>query len=273
MTFEQIKNSKALVWTVAVHIILLILFLTLKYTLPAQTPVEDLIMEVNLGTGTEGSGDDQPEDPEDPAPPDNAIDAGTIATTKDVNTKEVMTTKNSDAPEVVSKPSSNKKKPVKPSPDATKKSTSTTNANTTTKAQQQKAKYTYPGATGKGGNSAANNHPGSSEGNGNGNGDMGVPGGTPGAKNYAGISYRLGNRKMIARPDPKADFNEGGKVVVNVTVNREGKIVSYRILSAKNAVIRKLAEQKIKSVRFNPSTNAPVEQFGDVTFDFKKSAH
>lgn len=271
MTFEQSKNIKAIAWTVAIHVALLILFITFSYTLPPPAPMENFSMEVNLGTGTEGYGDDQPELPDDPAAPDVSTAAFADAGDDAADTKEIVTTNQADAPEVLSKPKSADKKPVSNKEKSNKKQPINTQAanQNAQKPTREKPKYTYPGETGKGGNSASNNRAGGNEGIGSGSGDMGVPSGTPGAQNYVGTSFRLGNRKMVARPDPNATFNEGGQVVINVTVNREGKIVSYRIKSAASTALRKIAEQKLAAVRFNAAPNAPVEQFGDITFMFK----
>ncbi len=275
MTFEQIKNSKALAWTVAVHALLLLLFITFRYTLPAQPQEpEEMLMEVNLGTGDEGFGNDQPEIPEDPAPPEAAVAVSSTQTTQEENNKEVLTTDKAEAPAIINKPKVNNK-PSKPDTKPTEKNipnkvatnNTTSNAN---KTQVQKPKYTFPNSNGSGGNSAANNRPGGNEGIGSGNGDMGRPGGVPGGKTYVGFSARLGDRKLVGRPDPKADFNVYGKVKVAITVNRQGKIVNYRITSG-DAALRRLVEQKIQAVRFNALPNAPVEQFGELTFDFKKS--
>lgn len=272
MTFERSKNIKAISWTAGIHVLLLVLFLVLKYTLPAQPKNDDFSMEVNLGTSDNGYGNDQPEIPEDPAPPEAAIAPATATKTGESNTKEILTSDDKDAAGVVSKPKTTDKKTVTINDKEKKNKSKAVTQNTTQQKKQavaEKPKYTYPGSNGKGGNSASNSHAGGNEGIGAGDGDMGVPGGTPGAKNYVGIAVRLGNRKMVARPDPNATFNEGGNVVINVTVNREGNIVNYRIKSAANATLRRLAEQKIKSVRFNKAPDAPVEQFGDITFIFK----
>jgi outer membrane biosynthesis protein TonB len=279
MTFEQQKNTKALIWTVAVHALLLLVFLLSKYTLPAQAPVEDLGLEVNLGTSENGFGTDQPEDPEDPAAA-NASVAVNASSSSSSNDREVHTSDDADAPAVhVNRTTPDKKptpRPVTPTPNR-RVNTNNTNTVAKTNTPAQSPRYVYPGATGKGGNSAQNNHPGGNEGIGQGNGDMGVPGGTPGASNYAGvpggggtsIGHSISGRNIVSRPDPKAEFREGGKVVIRVTVNRDGAITDSRIVSAANATIRALALKKLQSVRFNKSTTAPAEQFGNITFNFK----
>lgn len=280
MTFEQQKNTKALVWTVAVHALLLILFLMLKYTMPPAEVPQDMGLEVNLGTSENGFGTDQPEDPEDPAAANAAV-AVNASSSSDADDREVHT--NDDEPDVpavhFNRPQPNRKPTTKPPTPAPVRKPSASNTNTTarTNTPAQSPRYVYPGATGKGGNSGQNNRPGGNEGIGQGNGDMGVPGGTPGASNYSGvpggggtsIGHSISGRNIVSRPDPKAEFREGGKVIIRVTVNRDGVITDSRIVSAANATIRALASKKLQSVRFNKSPTAPAEQFGNITFDFK----
>jgi TonB family protein len=279
MTFEQQKNTKALIWTVAIHALLLIIFLLAKYTMPAQTPIADLGIEVNLGTSENGFGTDQPEDPEDPAAQNAAIAAS--ASSSNASEKEVMTNDDEpDAPEVrVNKPTPEKKpttRPVTQTPNR-RPNTQNTNATARTSTPAQSPRYVYPGSSGRGGNSGQNNRPGGNEGIGQGEGDMGVPGGTPGASNYSGvpggggtsIGHSISGRTIVSRPDPKAEFREGGKVVIRVTVNRDGAITNSRIVSATNSVIQALALKKLQSVKFNKSTTAPAEQFGNITFNFR----
>lgn len=279
MTFEQQKNTKALVWTAVIHLLLLLAFLLLKYTLPAQPAPAEFGMEVNLGTSDNGSGDDQPEDPNDPAASAAAVPS---AATADDNSSErdIHTTDEDDAPAVPTRPRTETQR--RPSPVVTRTPAQRRPAqpgNTTVAARTpaQSPRYVYPGATGTGGNRGQNNRPGSNEGIGDGPGDQGVPGGTPGASNYSGvpggggtaISSSISGRNIVSRPDPKAEFREGGRVVIRVTVNREGAITDSRVVSAANATIRALALKKLQAIRFNKSSSAPAEQFGNITFEFR----
>ncbi|WP_162902746.1 energy transducer TonB family protein [Taibaiella koreensis] len=281
MTFEQTKNTKALVWTIGIHLLLLLAFLLLKYTLPAVTPpVLDAGMEVNLGTSDNGYGSDQPEIAEDPAAALAALPSSASATADEHTEKEVETSEDANAP-VVNTPKTppNKKRNPQPAtqPERNRNKPTPQQATAHNNKPAQAPRYVYPGATGKGGNSARDNRPGSNEGIGQGEGDMGVPGGTPGASNYTGvpggggtsIGHSISGRNIVSRPDPKAEFREGGKVVIRVTVNRDGHITDSRVVSAANATIRALALKKLQSVRFNKSASAPAEQFGNITFDFK----
>lgn len=269
MTFEQSKNIKALTITAAIHVLLLLIFLLVRYTLPAQEPAAEMLMEVNLGTSDNGSGTDQPEIPEDPAAADAAVANTASSENHNAADRPMHTADDADAPVVANNTAGKSRNRNSTASNNRNRSNVVTNSNTQNTNTRQQAKYVMPGGTGRGGNSAANNKPGSNEGIGTGNGDMGVPGGTPGAKNYFGTSYRLGNRQMVSRPDRNAEFNEGGKVIVNVTVDRDGIIKSYRVTSAANSKLKEIAERKLKSIRFNKAPSAPVEQFGDITFVFK----
>ncbi|KAA5537022.1 hypothetical protein F0919_04945 [Taibaiella lutea] len=280
MNFEQKKNTKAAAWTIGIHTVLLLIFILCKYTMPAEAKVEDMGMEVNLGTSDNGSGTDQPEAMDDPAAA-NAATATNAAAASASNDKEINTTEDNDAPSVnITHPKPVNKPNTQPVNNTTnrKPSVSNNNSSAATTAPAQSPRYVYPGATGKGGNSAQQNTPGTSEGIGTGNGDMGVPGGTPGASNYTGtpgagggssMRVSIAGRSLVNRPDPKAEFKEGGQVVIHVTVNRDGVITDSRVVRAANATIRALALKKLSGVKFNKSANAPAEQFGDITFDFR----
>lgn len=287
MTFEQQKNVKAIAWTTGVHLLLILSFLLIKYTLPEVQAAPEMGIEVNLGTSDNGSGNDQPEIPEDPAAAD-ATAAAHQAASADNDQPEVHTSEDNDAPAVVPahKTPKQKKVAVQPAPATqpvkNKNTIQQANSNKAV-AAAQKPRYVYPGANGKGGNSAAGNRPGGNEGIGQGEGDMGVPGGTPGAANYKGtpgngnggtsIGHSISGRNIVSRPDPSAEFREGGRVVIRVTVNKEGQITDSRVVSAANATIRALALKKLASVRFNKSATAPAEQFGNITFEFRATRH
>lgn len=275
---QQSINIKASVWTVAVHVVLLLLFFFIKYNTITEQPLQELGMEVNLGTDADGSGTDQPMITEDPAPDNREANNVTVATPQETNTeKEVLKTEEPDAPVINTKPAETKK-PVRNTVVAEKqKQTTKTNTQTTQPAQPkpQQPRYVYNGGIGRGGNSAATNKPGTGEGNTTGSGDRGVPGGTPGASNYTGtpgrggISHTIRGRSIIAFPPPEADYKEGGKVVIRVTVNKDGEIVGKQVKSFSNAEIKNIALRKLDKVKFSKRTDSDEEQFGDITFVFK----
>lgn len=265
-------DSKAAVWTVGIHIVLLLLFFFITYSPPQIEKVEELGMEVNLGTSADGYGTDQPMSLGEPAPDNAATTSASSAANTDLPAN-VLESNDAEAPAV--------------NTTETKKTINTnnsTNTNTRNRSDrpansnntQQKARYVYGGSTGTGGNNATTDAKGSSEGNTTGNGDRGVPGGTPGADNYegtpgsgGGISHNISGRNIVAFPPREAEFKEGGTVTVRITVNRAGAITDKRIVSSSNPQLRELALKKVNSIRFNKSDSAPEEQFGNITFVFK----
>ena len=261
------KNFTALSVTVGLHLLILLLLILWKYSPSIPAPTQELGMEVNLGTSDEGMGDDQPEEPGMPAR------VAAVAATPPTTDDGVQTDDNAeaDAPAVKPKPKPNTQRPT---PNVQRPTPATTPI---TAPPAPKPKYTYDGSDGPGGNGALNTRPGSGEGNTGKPGDRGVPGGTPGAGNYtgtpgpgtSGIGHTLGNRNIVVYPPKEAQFRAGGKVVVRVTVNRAGNIVASRVISAPNNELRAIALQKVSSVRFSKSDDAPVEQFGDITINFK----
>ncbi len=273
---EQPINKKAAIWTAGVHIVLLLLLLLLGYTLPATEQQEDLGMEVNLGTSEDGSGISQPMAADDPAAANASVAYNPSAADKS-EAADMMRTDDPEAPEVTATKTNttvNRNRTENESRRKRPANQQQTENNSDTRPQQPR--YVYGGSNGRGGNSAGINHPGTGEGNTTGNGDRGVPGGTPGANNYSGIpgsgngiSHNLAHRSIIAFPPPEADFREGGKVVIRITVNRDGLIVNKQIVSASNAELRSIALKKLDKVRFNKSNEAPQEQFGNITFVFK----
>jgi TonB family protein len=271
---EQRINVKATAWTVGVHALLLLLFAWMSYSIPSSAPIEELGMEVNLGTSDDGSGTDQPMAVD--APSSIAVAATPRSSSQqNMQSRDMMTSDDPDAPAVA---------PVNPNTSATRNNNQATNTrrqnnqqtNNTPTTRPQQPRYVYQGSTGPGGNNAATNQPGTSEGNTTGNGDRGVPGGTPGASNYTGspgngtggIKHTLSGRDIFPRQFV-AEFNEGGKVVIKVTVDRDGNIIDKRIKSSPNRTLSNIALQKLSQAKFSPDKDAGPQQFGEITIVFK----
>jgi TonB family protein len=268
-------QPRPLVITVGVHVVLLLLLLLWRFSMPAQeTTMPEMGMEVNLGTSDNGSGTDQPMDVEDPAA--NASSARTARSAATANA-DVERSDDEESPSVATANEATRQHSPNNTNNRSNANTASTATTSSHTAQPQRPRYVYQGSTGRGGNSAAANMPGTSEGNTTGNGDRGVPHGTPGAANYTGspgngtggISYNLSGRTMIAFPPKEAQFRAGGRVVVRVTVARDGSITNRQIKSSTNTELNPIALRKAQQVRFNASETAPEEQFGDITFVFK----
>ena len=273
-TAQPVK-VKALGWTIGVHILLLALFFMISYSSPVkEEPVQEMGMEVNLGTDENGSGNSQPMIADAPAR-DRVLLSGRSTSSERNDATEVLRSNREDAPVIRETSTSSGRNINRAESRNTNTVAQSNEANN--KPAPQRARYVYSSGNGKGGNNAASNAPGTSEGNTTGNGDRGVPGGTPGASNYegspgngnGGISHTFGGRSIVAFPPPDADFKEGGRVVVRVTVNKACVIVNKQIVSASNGELRGIALRKADKIKFNKSEDAPEEQFGNITFVFK----
>ena len=271
-------NPKALAWTICIHVLILLLCLLVKYSTPPEAPpVEELGMEVNLGTSEDGWGVDQPEEPGDPAEATPTI--ASLAGGATADDFDPIRADEADAPDIPpTTAAARNPRTQRPSPNnrTTTADRPTERVAAPANTPPRNPRYVYSGSTGPGGNGGQTTTPSGSEGNTTGSGDRGVPGGTPGSSNYegspgrgtGGIGHNLSGRRVIA-PPMEAVFREGGKVVVRVTVNRAGSIVSQRIQSASSAELRRVALEKMSQVRFNAAPDAPEEQFGTITFVFK----
>ena len=119
------------------------------------------------------------------------------------------------------------------------------------------------------------------QGNTYGPGNQGTPDGTPGANQYGlgggsgngqGISYSLGGRTHRSLPKPTFPGNEAGVVVVEVTVDKFGKVTkAFPGIKGSNTVDADLLEAAKKaalSATFNTDQNAPAFQKGTITYHF-----
>jgi len=223
--FERQKNIKAFSYTTGIIGGLLIIFLFAKMTVPPkEIPQEPAIMyialpdeppiELNLGNNDVGSGKVQPivtGTPSSAPASQDVAPAPSKSVTSQVATKDVETEEHHTSPPVTKAtvPNTNKEinnntedqavknKPVEPKPRALMTSTR---------------------GSGNGGNTdvPGYNRPGG-QGPGDGQGDKGVQNGNPNGTRYLGV-------RVISIPAQnfEDDFNESGKIALDVEVNGAG---------------------------------------------------
>ncbi|MFH7017857.1 energy transducer TonB [Flavobacterium sp. FlaQc-47] len=124
----------------------------------------------------------------------------------------------------------------------------------------------YYGTGGSGGGTGGGNGTGNGIGTGSGYG-AGSGGGSGGGSGYA-----LGNRKALSKPAPKYTCNEEGKVVVEVTVDQNGKTISATagIKGTTNTARCLLDQAKIAAMntKWDADDNAPAKQVGKIIYNF-----
>ncbi len=115
----------------------------------------------------------------------------------------------------------------------------------------------YTGKNGSGGTG-----PGTGSGGGEG------PGNGPGK---GGFSYSLDGRKMIGSPKISDQSQETGRVVVSITVGKDGSVEAavpgVRGSTTTSSYLLKLAKDAALKAKFNSSDNDEIQK-GTITFDF-----
>lgn len=260
------RKAKAWGITIGIHLILLLIFVLWKYDFPSFAVNEELPIELALGTDMDGLGEDPDKIMDDPA--EMEASSAQAPKSEQASQEYIDASEDPDVPNPVKVPKTT------PTPKPIEKNNNTpttknkTNDNKSTNVEQsgpkQTGKYVMAGGSGPGGNSADENKSGTGSGNTTGTGTKGTPGGTGSV--YA--TANLKDRRIVRTPSPTAVYNEGGEVVIRVTVNRNGDIVRTDVKSASNSTIKRIAEQKVREIKFNASPTALPEQSGDIVFKF-----
>lgn len=87
------------------------------------------------------------------------------------------------------------------------------------------------------------------------------------------VSYKLKDRYQRYLPIPVFKCEFGGKVVVNIVVNRKGSVLKAEIVEAESQqddCLREVAVDAALRSRFNEDNKAPERQSGTITYHFVK---
>lgn len=110
-----------------------------------------------------------------------------------------------------------------------------------------------------------------------GNGDQGKPNGTLTSTNYDGNgggngNYSLAGRTKVHIPLPSYKSNVQGRVIIQIWVNRDGKVTRAEFQpkgsSTTNGNLVNKAREAALKASFNPDPSAPEEQKGTITYLF-----
>lgn len=124
----------------------------------------------------------------------------------------------------------------------------------------------YYGSGGSGGGTGGGNGTGNGIGTGSGYG-AGTGGGSGG-----GTGYSLGTRKALSKPAPKYTCNEEGKVVVEISVDQNGKTISATpgVKGTTNTAKCLLDQARIAAMntKWESDNDAPSKQVGKIIYNF-----
>ena len=244
---EKKDKGIAVAGTIVVHALALLVLFLMAFRTPLPLPGEEGV-EVDLGMMNQGMGNIQPDKP--------AIPQAAQPQQQPNKIKEDIVTQNDDEAPAIEKPKNTKPKQEKP-------------------AEEPKPKVNDR-ALFKGSN---NPQSGGSEGITGQPGDQGKPDGMKGVRQYDGnggkgngAGYDLGGRGAKSLHRPNDDFPEEGIVVVDIWVNREGKVTRAEVATKGTTIINQSMREKAKQAAlrsaFASDPNAPEEQHGTITYTF-----
>jgi len=259
-------DNKAIAGTVIFHIALLLLAIFFGLSTPLPLPEEEGVL-VNLGYMDEGTGIRQPltasPPPPQPQPTQAAPEAEDIVTQ---DTEESIAIPDSPRPQPERpRPEEPVREPTQPQPETTQQQPQPEpepqvdpraifpgRDRRTTETQTQ-------GETGQAGNQGRPD--GSTDGTAFQGGGQGV-----------GVEFSLEGRGRRNIPDPVYTSNSIGRVVVSITVNRNGDVIravaGARGTTTTDRELFQAAEKAARQATFDASNNAPIEQTGTITFFF-----
>jgi len=266
------ERQLGIVSSVILHSIILLILIFTYITLSSPAPSEGGIL-INFGDTESAFGAAEPA-------LNNQIPQTTAAASPSQPTEAedgLMTQDFEEAP-VVKKPDATKKtvekkpevKPVvKPAP-----ATTTTQSAPKTPTVNKKALYTSKSSAGQ-----STTESGSSEGIYKGSGNMGSPTGSTESDNYTqglggeGIGFDLTGRSPVHLPKPAFNVQKQGIVVVEITVDRSGRVISatpgIKGSTLVDNTLYASAKKAALESRFNVNNSSPERQIGKITYHFK----
>lgn len=296
------EEKKALVITTVTFAIVLLLLFIMKYT--QKTDLVDLSelegggggggVTVNFGDSDVGSGADFRSEVLNVTEKVKQVPQASQA-----DEEEVVSSELDDAPAVVKTKPVEKKEPKKvetkpvsvKGPPHPSKTTSDALANILNgnskggdgddgqsgnkgKLGGDKNSGSYYGDGGSGGGSGGGN--GSGNGTGTGPGSGSGSGGGSGAGRGTGVGdYQLGGRKPLTKPKPLYKCNEEGRVVVQIFVDRSGKVISANpgTRGTTNSAKCLLDQARIAAMdtKFERNDQAAEKQEGKIVYNFQLS--
>lgn len=280
------EKRKGFFGTAVIHAAVFVLMLIIGFTVPPQEPEEEGIL-VNFGTDETGMGMIEPS----PAPAmEESVPSPPAQEVRATKEEPLLTQNNEDAPEVKKvDPEAEKKRLEKIEADRKRREEleaerirkeqaeiERKRIEAEQRRQQEIADRTRAALAGAKNTGTSSK----SEGVTGGPGNQGSPTGSVDSQNRGegsglgnnGISYDLAGRGVRKLPLPKYDYQEGGKVVVEVSVDRSGKVTQavagIKGSNTLNEDLLRIAREAALETQFDPKPDAPPVQKGTITYNF-----
>ncbi len=300
------KHTRGIVATIVFHACLILLLVLFGFHTPLPLPEEQAIL-INFGTDNTGGGLVEPA----PAPPASTPPPPAKETPKKETQQPKEEIVTQDLEKAAAVESGKKKEPDKPTPEELKKKKQEEEAKKKAREEaerkrkaaeeakrkaeeerkrkeeerkrreaeerkKQQAQQLVKNAFSQGQGVAATTSEGETGGKGNqgvkeGSPQAGAHSGTPGGGGN-GISYDLSGRKPLSLPKPEYNGKEEGKVVVEVTVDRNGNVTKanpgVQGSTTLNEYLLSVAKKAALASKFDRKPDAPAYQKGTITYVF-----
>lgn len=280
------EKGKGIAGSAIFHVALFLLMAFLAFTIPPPPETEEGIL-VNFGTDETGLGMIEPSSP---AVPQETAPQPAPRQTPQADDVPLLTQDDEEAPEVKKvDPEAEKRRLEKIEADRKLKEQAEADRirreqeeaeRKRIEAEQKRIADVMSRTKNALANSRNSGTSSTSEGVAGGTGNQGVPTGSVDSKvrgdgsglGDKGISYDLAGRGVQTLPQPKYDYQEEGKVVVEVSVDRQGK-VTQAVAGVKGSTtldeyLLKVAREAALQTKFEANSAAPVTQKGTITYNF-----
>jgi len=280
------EKGKGLAGTIIIHLVLFVLLILVSFSIPPPPEAEEGIL-VNFGTDETGLGMVEPSPPAvqketSPPPP------STVA--KKADEEPLLTQNTEEAPEVKKiDPEAEKKRIEKI--EADKKRREELEAERIRKKQEDDERKRIEAEQQRQADimNRTKNALANSKNAGTGSTSEGVAGGTGNQGDQRGsvdsnvrgegsglgdkgISYELQGRGFQKLPKPKYDYQGEGRVVVEVSVDRSGKVIQavpgIKGSTTLEEYLLKVAKDAAMEASFESKPDAPLFQKGTITYNF-----
>ncbi len=266
-TNQKRDRNRALIGTVAFHALLVVCFLLFGLSTPLPLPEEHGVL-VSLGYIDEGRGEAQPlaaPQPVPQSPPSTPAQEPDRTVTQDTYESVALPEEVSDQDTSEDLPESERHDPTPIPEEAVEELI-----------EEEPAPQVDPRALFPGRDQQSTDR--QDQGETDGTGDQGRPEGAIGADHYNGagpgdgIEYSLTGRSANYLPLPEYTTLATGRVVVQITVNRQGQVIrataGARGTTTTDRTLQWQAEQAARRARFDLKADAPEEQTGTITYNF-----
>ena len=272
---ETAHKRKSAIITIV--ILALLLFVIFNFGMKYLDPPEEYGVAINLGNDNFGSGDPVEKTTITPTPKvtekvEEVIEEKSIETPKEIIEEDIITNETSKEVPVIEKPKEEKKEPIK---EPVKKEVPKE------KPVPKPSKETQDALNNLLKGNSSDGKP-TGEGDDHKTGIKGGENGDPNSNKYYGNAgsgsdgnYNLAGRKALSKPIEKPDCQQEGIVVVSITVDKNGKVISaipgVKGTTNSAACLLKPAKDAALKTKWNADKNAPSNQKGTIIYKFTLS--